>query len=59
MYELHYEDVIHETEEALLVEFEQDVQAWLPKSKCKVLTDNIIECPEWLVIEKELEGYIL
>ncbi len=59
--ELMYDSIKHETEEAMLVEFEPGVEEWLPKSQCNEISiDNVevITVPEWLMEEKGLEAYI-
>ena len=59
--ELMYDSIKHETEEAMLVEFEPEVEVWLPKSQCDEITIDGVETlvmPEWLMEEKGLEAYI-
>lgn len=44
----------HETERAYLL-FDGDKEVWLPKSSCEWdASDNTMQMPEWLAMEKEL-----
>ena len=53
---------LHETDEAILIEDENDNQVWIPKSQIANWEEDMyekhddfeIEIPEWLAIEKEL-----
>ena len=59
--ELMYDSIKHETEEAMLVEFEPGIEEWLPKSQCDEITIGSVETitvPVWLMEEKGLESYI-
>lgn len=62
MITLTYERIITETPDAWLIEFELDgldsVQAWLPKSQCEIDKPcDLIDVPEWLVAQEELDKY--
>ncbi len=57
MMELNFDEIKHETDSAYLVLFEPGIQHWMPKSQCNLITEAILECPEWIVEEKELELY--
>lgn len=49
-----FEELIHETDLAYLVEIEGD-EYWLPKSQCDIDEDDqTIEMPNWLAREKGL-----
>ncbi len=55
MIEYTFDEVEAETDLAWLIVM-GDWKDWLPKSKCDIdLTNMIIEVPEWLATEKELE----
>jgi len=55
--ELVFDNKNHETDSAFLIEFEPDVEVWLPKSQCSIIEDELITCPEWLALENEIEIY--
>lgn len=57
MLELAFDEIVIETEEAMLIEFEPEVQVWLPKSQCSDPYNDIVEVPEWLAIDKNIEEY--
>ncbi len=57
MIELMYDEVLQETGDAVLIEFEPGVQYWLPTSQCGLRDGDTIEVKRWLVEEKELEVY--
>ena len=54
---LVYDDFVTPTAKAFLVTF-GDEEVWLPQSLTEIdESSNTLEIPEWLAIEKELEGY--
>jgi len=55
--QLVYESIEHETDSALLVQFEKEVTEWLPKSQVDCDYLGTIDVPTWLVEEKGLEYY--
>ncbi len=56
--ELEYVEIIKETPMAILFEFAEDEEVWLPKSRITVIEeDYIVEVPEWLAMDKEIEDY--
>lgn len=57
MIELGFDKIKHETDSAYLIEFEPDVEVWLPKNQCCLIEDDTISCPEWLAEENEIEIY--
>lgn len=63
---LHFHAVKSETKAAWLIDFGMkedsldDVEHWLPKSQCSLNREKkLIQVPEWLAIEKEIETYEL
>ena len=58
MIELHYDAVLQETEAAYLIEFEPEIEVWIPKSQSEEPEGGFIEVKEWVIYEKELDGYI-
>ena len=58
MHELEFEELVRETDKAYLIQFEEGVEIWMPKSQVDISSDGYVTCPEWLVIENELEIYI-
>jgi len=52
---------IHETKKAWLIRVGRD-EVWLPKSQCRReaggMGGDTYSIPEWLVIEKGLDGYV-
>lgn len=56
--ELQPDEKIRQTGAATLYKFgERNV--WMPKSQITEIDEDTIECGLWLVIKKELEGYIV
>lgn len=54
-----YDDIVRETENAMLVLFDYK-QIWLPKSQIEYdETDGELFVAEWLIDEKELDGYLV
>lgn len=55
--DLLFDDLVHETENAWLLQF-GDEEVWLPKSQCEIfLGDQVVTVPQWLAEEEGLEGY--
>ncbi len=50
-------EVVHETEKALLIKFEQGLEVWLPDSQVQV-EGRVVEMSERFAIEKGLENYV-
>ena len=58
-YDLCFDNLLHETDSAYLIEFEPEIQLWMPKSVCTLDTGNSMTCRAWFVEDKELEGYMI
>ena len=56
MVELIHDGEEHETEEAVLLNFE-DEKIWVPKSIILFLDDSLVDLPEWFVKKHDLEDY--
>lgn len=55
--ELKFDDIVHATERAYLLQFDQE-RVWLPKSEVKIDEKaQTVECPPWLVEKNSLEQY--
>ncbi len=50
-------EVLHETDRAYLIRFEQDLTVWLPDSQVQI-DGRVVEMPEWLAVEKGLENHV-
>ena len=57
MITLTYDDFVAPTSKAFLVTF-GDEKVWLPQSLTEIdESNNTLEIPKWLAIEKEIEDY--
>lgn len=57
---LMFDEIRLETQEAMLVGFENDIAEWLPTSLCELDSINgveVISVPLWLAEEKGIEVY--
>ena len=63
--ELDFIQIVAETQKesditgAWLIEFENGIELWMPKSQCTMSGLHLIEAPTWLVEEKELDLYVV
>lgn len=60
---IEFDDIQHETNSAWLLSLDGEIEIWLPKSQCELIRNpsngvtGVIQIPEWLIFEKELEEY--
>lgn len=56
--DLKYKHIVHETQAAYLIAFDDDTQEWFPKEAVEVdEDDNIVTMRESLAVEKGVEGF--
>jgi hypothetical protein len=57
---LKYKHIIHETPDAVLIQFEDDAEGvWFPKARVEIdEDDNVVTMREGLAVEKGVEGYM-
>lgn len=54
--EVYYEEVVTETEKAILVDIDGSRKIWFPKEYISFVEDDLMfYIPEWLAIDKGLE----
>ena len=56
MIDLMFDAILQDTEHAYLIEFEEDVEVWVPKSHSS-MEHGYISVKQWLVDKHELEYY--
>lgn len=56
--ELEFDEVLRETDLALLISFEEDRAEWIPKSQIREMRGKTVVLPRWLVEKNGLEVYV-
>jgi len=53
---VEFEKVVHRTDRALLIQFDEGVQHWIPDSLIDYIdeADGVLYIPRWLADEREL-----